>query len=87
MAEIKNIVFGHVEIAEMLVKQQGIHDGHWGIYMEFGLAGGNVPTPPDNAVLVPAAIAFVHKIGIQKFDVPNNLTVDASIVNPRPKSR
>jgi hypothetical protein len=87
MADIKSVVFSHVEIAELLVKKQDIHEGYWGLYLEFSLAGANVPMPPDNTTFLPAAIAFVNKIGIQKFDAPSNLTVDAAVVNPKGKAK
>ena len=40
----------------------------------------NVGTGPDD--LLPAAIVPVGGIGIQKAEAPNNLTVDAAVVNP-----
>jgi hypothetical protein len=82
MPEVKNYVFAHAELAEILVKKLDLHEGHWGVYLEFALAAGNVPTSPDAVTIAPAAIAFVNKIGIQKFDSPTNLTVDAGKVNP-----
>jgi hypothetical protein len=80
MAETKSITFDYKEIAELLVKKQEIHDGHWGIYFEFGLAAANLGPSPEE--LRPAAVVPILKIGIQRFDEPTNLSVDASIVNP-----
>ncbi|HYW43662.1 MAG TPA: hypothetical protein VE959_12450 [Bryobacteraceae bacterium] len=82
MPETKNYVFEHTELAEILVKNLGIHEGFWGIYIEFGLKGANVPVGPDSRIILPAAISFVQKIGIQRFDEPNSLSVDAALVNP-----
>jgi hypothetical protein len=82
MPEPKNYVFDHTELAEILVKHANVHEGFWGVYLEFGLAGANVPTTPDGKTFTPAAITFVNKIGIQRFDIPSNLTVDAAQVNP-----
>jgi hypothetical protein len=82
MPETKNYLFSHTELAEILVKRMDIHEGLWGIYFEFSLQGANVPTSPDLKTVVPAAINFVQKVGIQRFDAPNNLTVDAAQVNP-----
>ena len=82
MPEIKSYTFSHTELAEVLVKQLDIHEGLWGIYLEFSLVGANVPTPPDGKTMMPAAINFVNKIGIQRFAAPTNLTVDAAKVNP-----
>jgi hypothetical protein len=82
MPETKNFVFDHRELAEILVKKLDIHEGVWGIYLEFTNAGANMPTTsPDT--FTPAIINFVNKVGIQRFDRPSNLTVDAAVVNPK----
>jgi len=86
MAETKQIVFSHKEVAELLIKKQGIHDGFWGIYFELGLAGGAIPSQPSGGAVVPAAMVLIQKIGILKFDKPNSLTVDAAEVNPEETS-
>lgn len=82
MAEANNYTFDFQELAEILVKQQGITEGLWGIYIEFGLGAANINTEPGGKILRPAAINLVQKMGIQKFAEANNLTVDAAQVNP-----
>lgn len=88
MAEPKVITFNYQEIVTALVKDQNIHEGIWGIYLEFGLAAANVNAPGNEFALVPAAIVPVVKMGIQRFEKENSLTVDAAKVNPAdPKSK
>ncbi len=82
MPEIKNYLFSHSELAELLVKKLDIHEGLWGVYFEFALAGANVNVGPDPKILAPAAITSIQKVGIQRFDSPNSLTVDAAQINP-----
>jgi|WetSurMetagenome_2_1015567.scaffolds.fasta_scaffold699418_1 hypothetical protein len=89
MPETKKIAFNFKEITTMLIKQQDIHEGYWGIYFEFAMVSGLVPfppcrapVPPPDTPLMPAAIIPITKIGITKFDTPNPLTVDAAQVNP-----
>lgn len=87
MAEIKLIKFTMPEMAEILVKQQDIHEGFWGIYVKFGIGATNISgqseeSSPEKVNLLPAAIVPVLELGIQRFDSPNSLTVDASKVNP-----
>lgn len=84
MAEANNYTFGFKELAEILVRDQNIKEGLWGIYIEFGLGAANINTDPSSGtkVLAPAAINVVQKIGIQKFPEPSNLTVDAAKINP-----
>ena len=84
MAEIKQYAFSYKEIAETLVKSLDIHEGFWGIYMEFGIKGANVGPSDDD--LMPTALVPVVKMGLQRFKVENSLSVDASKVNP-PKKR
>ena len=80
MAETKQIAFTHKEIVEALLKQQGIHEGIWTLSVEFGLGAANIRASDDS--LLPAAIIPVVKIGIQRAERVNNLSVDAAQVNP-----
>jgi hypothetical protein len=82
MPETKSIIFTHKEVAEALIKQQGIHEGLWGIYFEFGFGAGNIGPVPGDPNLLPTAIVQITKIGIQRFPEENNLTIDASVSNP-----
>ncbi len=67
----------------MLVKHAGVHEGHWQILVEFGLGAANMPIAgPDGFELKPAAVIPVNTIGIQKFDEPTPISVDAAVVNP-----
>lgn len=86
MPEARQITFTYREIAEALIKQHGIHEGLWGVYLEFGIAGANINTVPDSDDVIPSAIVPVQKLGLQRFDRANNLTVDAAGVNPAPES-
>lgn len=87
MPEIQNFTFTHQEIAELLVKQQDLHEGLWGLYIEFGIAGANISQGPGDGNLLPAAVVPVVRIGIQRFDKPNSLTVDAAQTKPAQKQR
>jgi hypothetical protein len=82
MAKPASITFSHQEVVEALIKQQGIHEGIWGLYVKFGIHASNVAFgSPD---LLPAAIVPIVEIGLQKFEDINNLSVDAAKVNPKP---
>ena len=72
--------FTHQELAEILIKHKNIHEGLWGIYVEFGIGATNIGQGPND--MLPAAIVPIVKLGLQRFPEPNNLTVDAAIVNP-----
>lgn len=78
MPQPTNLVFTYKEIARVLVKEARLTDGHWGLFFKFGLAGTNIG--PSNDDLKPAAIVAIMDIGLQRFEMPTNLTVDAADV-------
>jgi hypothetical protein len=84
MAEVTNYLFDYKEVAEALIKKQGIHEGLWHVAIEFGFAAQNIRTPNGFA---PAAIIPVQKIGLVRTPDASNLTVDAAEVNPASTSR
>ena len=82
MAEATQITFKYTELVELMLKKQEIHEGIWGLFVNFGLSASNIG--PSEANLSPAAIVGVLGIGLQKFDKESNLAVDAAKVNPLP---
>ena len=84
MAEASQITFSYKEVAEALIKKQGLHEGIWGVFIKFGLAASNVGTTDND--LKPAAMLAVMELGLQRFDKENNLSVDAAKVNPKGRS-
>jgi len=82
MPEMKQMTFSHKEVAEALIRYGNIHEGLWGLYVEFGLAAANIGSGPGTNDLNPAAIVPILKLGLQRFDKPSNLTADAAEVNP-----
>jgi hypothetical protein len=86
MPETKQILFTHKEVAEALVRRLDVREGLSGLYIEFSIAAANV-TSPSGTDLLPAAIVPVLRVGIQRFDEANSLTVDAASVNPTRRTR
>lgn len=83
MADVSQIFFSYQEVAEALVKKQGLHEGIWSLDINFGLRASNVGETQTD--LKPSAIVALLQIGLHRQDKENNLTVDAAKVNPRPK--
>ena len=83
MGEPEIIMFEYKEIVQALVKQQGIHEGIWGLTIKFGLQVGNIQMGEKDAV--PGVIIPLVKMGIQRLDKASPLSVDAAEVNPPPK--
>jgi len=81
MGEIESYTFEFKEVAEILVKKAGLHNGIWAISFQFALTGANISSSPGKD-LNPAAIVPILKIGLQKVKEETNLSVDAAKVNP-----
>jgi hypothetical protein len=81
MPETSQIVFSHKEVVELMLKQQGIHEGIWGLFVKFSLGASNVG--PTQSEVLPAAIVAITEVGLQKFEQETNISVDATKVNPR----
>ncbi len=87
MANSERIMFNFQEVVECLIKKQGIHEGLWGISISFGFGAVNASNTEEPEKYLPAAVVPVQEIGIQKFEVESNLTVDAAKVNPLPAKK
>lgn len=81
MADVVQYAFNFKEVAEALVKKQGLHEGIWGIAVKFGFGAANTIGPDQN--LVPTAMVPLLEIGLTKQDEMTSLAVDAAAVNPR----
>jgi hypothetical protein len=84
MPEASQIKFSYKELAEILVKQQGIHEGYWSIYMRFGLNAVNVSL--NEGAFFPSAVIPVIEVGINRDPELMPLGVDAAEVNPAPET-
>lgn len=80
MAEPTQFLFTYKEVVTALLKQQGIHEGIWSLAVSFGI--GAINAGPNAEQLSPAAVVPLLAVGIQKSAELNNLSVDASVVNP-----
>jgi hypothetical protein len=90
MGEPKTIVFQYEEIIEALIKHQGIHEGIWGLHLEFGLQvrNINIDSPEKKTKSVPGLVIPIISIGIQRSEQAGGISVDAAKANPpsKPKS-
>ena len=81
----KQITFQFKELAAQRAREAGVHKGHWGLYVRFGLSASNVG--PSQEDLLPAAIVPIVELGIQEFDAPNSLSVDAATLGSKAGDR
>lgn len=75
--------FNWQEIATALVKQKGLSVGLWRVGLEFDLRAANVNV--GTGFQVPAAFLPVLRMNIRQVKELDDLTVDAAVVNPRPR--
>jgi hypothetical protein len=81
MPETNQLVFSFKEIVTALIKAQDIHEGIWGLFVNFGLGANNVG--PNENELKPTAMIPILAMGLQRFDKETGLSVDAAKVNPK----
>lgn len=79
MPEISQITFSHQELAEILVRQQGLHEGIWALYVEFGMVAANLGS--NKTDVLPSAILSITKIGLNRAPEVTAVSVDAAQVN------
>ena len=74
--------FHHKDLITMMIKNLDIHEGSWMIAIQFGLIATNVAENEDGSNTIPAAIASVNTIGIQRTNDLASGSVNAAEVNP-----
>ncbi len=72
--------FTFKELVEYLLKKHDIHEGIWGIYVEFKFAAINAGD--TIGTIIPASVSGVNKIGIMPFTRESNIAFDAAKLNP-----
>lgn len=68
------------ELATLLVKHYGLHDGFFDLMIEFHIGVGTVGPRPD--ALAPGAMVGISRVGLTKTEKLGPTTVDAAVVNP-----
>ncbi len=63
------------EVVEILVRHFGIAEGLWGLRVEFGIGAANLADQEGKTR--PVALVPLVSLGLQRFAVPNNMTIDA----------
>jgi len=81
MAEPSQIMFSYKEVAEALIKKQGLNEGLWMLSVNFGMQATNIGA--NDTDLKPSAVVAILGIGLNRTDKETGLTVDAAKVNPR----
>lgn len=86
MPDNSPILVNYKELAEVLIREKGIREGFWGLFVRFGLNAANVNFAlPDGSktAVVPTAMIPILELGIQRFPEEHELSVDAGKVNAK----
>lgn len=86
MSDVKVIQLTTKQVVEAMLKQQGITNGIWGLWVEFGIGAANVPGP--TGIVSPTALVPITKLGLQSMSQVTDISVDASSIaslEARPK--
>lgn len=83
--ETKHIAFKFTDVATMMVRDAGIHEGFWSMTVRFGINAANVAL--NNAPPAPTAIVPILEIGLFRENELGPLAVDAAKVNPKPRTK
>jgi hypothetical protein len=89
MPEANQFTWSHKELATLLVKAAGIHEGRWFLMMTFAMSPANFG--PSDDQMNPGMVMAATGVGIQREPpeqrAPASLVVDAAEVNPAPKTK
>lgn len=78
-------LFSHQEVLAELIRKQGLHEGRWSLVFELQHVGTTINALREGIsqpVLTPAAVTLIQRVGITRTTESNELTLDASEVNP-----
>lgn len=74
---------GMQDLAAVLVKHYGLHDGCFDLIVEFQVGVG--PVGPQTGPRMPGAMVGVSRIGLVPAEKSGPTTVDAAVTNPQKK--
>jgi hypothetical protein len=88
MPDISTYNFDLQAVTALLVKAAELHEGLWMLNVGMNFTAGNFQTAPDAAQ--PGSMVSLSNFGLSRVEPassPPNLTVDAALVNPKPKKK
>lgn len=79
--------FSLSELTEILIKDQGLHEGLYNLSVQLQIGVGTVGPSPE--LICPGAMLGVSRIGLSKTEKgkENIHTVNAAKINPKPKKK
>lgn len=86
MADVSQFSFPLAEIAQLMIKDAGIHEGKWVVGVEFNITVGAMGL--NNTEAFPGAAVTATKLMLSAYiesgpPQPPNLVFDAAVINPK----
>lgn len=81
--EATQFMFNHKQLVTALVKEAGLHEGIWMLAINMGFGMANMAPNGKDEDAMPTAMLPIMKVGIQRGNELNALSVDAAVVNPK----
>ncbi|MGF6773913.1 hypothetical protein P3T18_006427 [Paraburkholderia sp. GAS199] len=75
--------FSIEELLCALLRDQGIHEGHWALNVEFSATGAAVKPQTDSTLTLPGLIVSMNSATLVRAESTAAGAVDAAVVNPR----
>lgn len=82
MAEITRIEFTNKDIVALMLKDRGIHEGHWVLQAKFSFGAMNMGASSEGTDAIPTGIVGVAGMGLELVPQPLPFSVNAAEVNP-----
>lgn len=83
MAEVKQIAYSNKDLLILLLKDQGVHEGHWVLGAQLTFTAMNIGHSPDGSDVSPAGVVGVTGVVIERVPEPLPFSVNADEVNPK----
>ncbi|CAB3800910.1 MULTISPECIES: hypothetical protein [Paraburkholderia] len=71
------------DLLAALLRDQGIHEGHWALNVEFTATGASVKPQDNPARTLPGLIVSLNSATLLRADASAAGAVDAAVANPR----
>lgn len=66
------------DVVEAMIKKQGLTEGIWALYIEFGIGAANIPGP--DGILKPTALIPIISMGLHPAPTISDIAVDAASI-------
>ena len=83
MTELKQFEYSNKELIAALLRDQGIHEGHWILAAQLAFTAMNIGQLADGSDASPAGVVAVTGIQITNIPEPLPFSVNAADANPK----